>query len=260
MPLVNVTCDAGVVRIELNRPQTVNALSLQLAEDLLAVAAPYAARPDVKALVLSGAGRGFCAGADVAETPALLKESAYHQVTAHARMQRILEDFERLPVVKIARIHGGCVGAGLVLATLCELRVATPTAVFALPELAFGIPFSMAGLPRLARLIGPTRAADLLLTTRRVNGEEALAMGLVTAVATEDEIDAVVDSWASTVAAHPSYLVANAVTRLREVSESLARSDRSDLDALVLASMDPESARQSQAYAQSVVGSDARPG
>ena len=117
----------------------------------------------------------------------------------------------------------------------------------------------MAGLPRLTRLIGPTRAADLLLTTRRVNGEEALAMGLVTAVATEDEIDAVVDSWASTVAAHPSYLVANAVTRLREVSESLARSDRSDLDALVLASMDPESARRSQAYAQSVVGSDARP-
>ncbi|MEU1592867.1 enoyl-CoA hydratase/isomerase family protein [Streptomyces sp. NPDC005708] len=252
--LVEVTRETGVVRIEMNRPEAMNALSRELAEAVVETASEHAADPGVRALVLSAAGRAFCAGADLHETPRLMRQPIDDQVAAHTHMQRLFERFERLPLVKIAEIGGPCVGAGVVLASLCELRVATPQAFFCLPELSFGVPFSLAGLPRLLRAVGPTLAAEMLLTGHRLYADEALARGLVTRVCGADEILGVVDEWTSTITGLSRLLVTNAVSRLREANESLLSSDRYDADSLVLASMDPDSARLSAMYASSITG------
>jgi enoyl-CoA hydratase/carnithine racemase len=250
---VDVRFSDGVIDVELQRPASLNALNHQLADELVAATADFAARPDAKVLVLRGAGRAFCAGADVGVADAVTP-SAYDQVLGHQRMQSVFGTFERLPVVKIAQVHGHCVGAGFVLAAMCELRIASPDAQFSIPELDFGIPFSMGGLPRIARYIGMTRTADLVLTGRRMPAEEAVAAGFVTRVVPAGDLAATVRETAKAVARHPSYLLMETVTRLREAGEELLAGGRSDLSSLTLATLDPECRDVMAAYAQRVLG------
>jgi enoyl-CoA hydratase/carnithine racemase len=243
----------GVIDVELQRPASLNAISQQLADELVEATAGLAHRPDAKVLVLRGAGRAFCAGADVGVADAVTP-SAYDQVIGHQRMQSAFTAFERLPVAKIAQVHGHCVGAGFVLAAMCELRIASPDAQFSIPELDFGIPFSMGGLPRVARYIGLTRTADLVLTGRRMPAEEAYAAGFLTRVVHAAELDDVVRRTAAAVARHPGYLVSETVTRLREAGEELLAGSRSDLSSLTLATLDPECRDVMAAYAERVLG------
>jgi enoyl-CoA hydratase/carnithine racemase len=250
---LDVRFEDGVIDVELQRPASLNAINRQLADELVAATAGLAARSDAKVLVLRGAGRAFCAGADVGVAD-VVTPSAYDQVLGHQRMQSVFAAFERLPVAKIAQVHGHCVGAGFVLAAMCELRIASEDARFSIPELDFGIPFSMGGLPRIARYIGMTRTADLVFTGRRMPAEEALTEGFLTRVVPAEQLGDVVRETAATIARHPGYLVMETVTRLREAGEELLAGSRSDLSSLTLATLDPECREVMSAYAQRVLG------
>jgi enoyl-CoA hydratase/carnithine racemase len=167
-------------------------------------------------------------------------------------MEQLFRRLEQLPVVKIAKIEGPAIGAGLVLASLCEIRIMTPQAFISLTELDFGIPFSMGGLPRLVRLVGLTAAADMLLTGRRIHGDEAHRIGFASRLVAPERIDEVVTEYLTTTSSRSPFLVANAVRRIRETAEDLAPSWRSDIDSLVLATHDPLSRQQSTRYASRI--------
>ncbi len=156
--------------------------------------ADLARDPDLRLAVLSGAGgRAFVGGADIDEIAALDHASARSFITL---VHRCCDACRRLPVPVIARIEGYALGAGLELAAACDLRVAGDNAVFGMPEVAIGIP-SVVEAALLPRLVGEGRARRLLLTGETIGAAEALAWGLVDAVAAAGDLDAAVDRFAA---------------------------------------------------------------
>jgi enoyl-CoA hydratase/carnithine racemase len=178
-----------VARITLNRPDRRNALSSQMWFGLLDITARLASEPSVKVALITGAGdAAFSAGADIAEMRDGLADPS-----AMKRMQQAVLDaqaaWERLPIPTIAVIRGACTGGGCGLALACDLRLATPDAFFAIPPAKLGLAYSLADTKRLYDLVGPSRAKEILFTGRRVNAEEALALGMINEIAPSDALE-----------------------------------------------------------------------
>jgi enoyl-CoA hydratase/carnithine racemase len=178
-----------VARITLNRPDRRNALSSQMWFGLLEITARLASEPSVKVALITGAGdAAFSAGADIAEMRDGLADPS-----AMKRMQQAVLDaqaaWERLPIPTIAVIRGACTGGGCGLALACDLRLATPDAFFAIPPAKLGLAYSLADTKRLYDLVGPSRAKEILFTGRRVNAEEALALGMINEIAPSDALE-----------------------------------------------------------------------
>jgi enoyl-CoA hydratase/carnithine racemase len=167
---------AVVAEIMLDRPP-VNALSTALARSLTATCAEIAAEPSVRAVVLSGApGRAFCAGADLKERAGMTDAAiAAQRPVVRAVYGAVLG----LPQPAIAAVHGFALGGGCELALSCDLIVADETAVFGLPEVTVGLVPGGGGTQLALRRLGAGRAADLVLTGRKVAIDEAERIGLV---------------------------------------------------------------------------------
>jgi len=178
---VHVTLDGqdGIFTLTLRRPDVLNALSTALCREVLAALARVADDPGARALILTGEGRAFCAGADLKEREGATPEALW----SHNRsIFQIPLEFERLPVPTIAAVNGAALGGGCELALGCDLRWAAETAVLGCPEVTRGIIPAAGGTQRLPRLVGPSRALALILTGERVTAQEAYRIGLVDAV------------------------------------------------------------------------------
>ena len=174
---VEVERRAGVAWITLNRPESINAINDSIRQHVPAALQALDANPDVHVIVVRGAGeRGFCAGADLKERPAV--ENPLDARVLRARTTWI-ESFDRVAKPVIAQIHGFCLGGGLEIALACDLRIASADAVFALPETGLGLIPGGGGTQRLPRIIGLGRAMDMLLTGERIDASEALRSGLI---------------------------------------------------------------------------------
>lgn len=185
---------AGLATLTLNRPAALNALSRELAARLLSVARDLAARPDLRVVVLRGAGeRAFCTGADLKERATLTPgEKGEHTATIAAAADALAA----LPAPTIAAIHGHALAGGLELALACDIRYAADTASLGLTEVTIGI-FPGAGGPvRLSRLIGPGKARELIFSGRRIDAAEALRCGLVEQVVPAAGLDVAVQELA----------------------------------------------------------------
>lgn len=176
MPYRHLRIDAegGALRLTLDRPDVLNALSLELLEELADALRGPAAAPEVRAVLITGAGRAFCAGADLADTPVdadigPLLERYYEPVVLGIRELR-------KPV--IAGVNGVAAGAGLSLAAACDLRIVSSAAQFALGFTGIGLVMDAGCSHFLPRLIGVGRTMELALSNRRVGAEEALRIGL----------------------------------------------------------------------------------
>jgi len=135
----------------------------------------------LRCVVLTGAGdKAFCAGADLKERAGMSDDDVHR---FHDGLRRALRAIEEAPQPFVAALNGAALGGGLELALACDLRIAADTAQLGLPEVSLGIIPGGGGTQRLPRLVGVARAKDLVLTARRVGAGEALAMGLVTAIA-----------------------------------------------------------------------------
>ena len=166
-----------VAEIMLSRPEAMNAISTELAGELAWACAETAAAPEVRAVVLSAAGeRAFCAGADLKERSTMTDADILRQRPA---MRGVFGALLALPQPAIAAVHGFALGGGCELALACDLIVADDTAVFGLPEVTVGLVPGGGGTQLAARRLGPGRAADLVLTGRRVGVDEAERLGLV---------------------------------------------------------------------------------
>jgi enoyl-CoA hydratase/carnithine racemase len=167
--------EAAVAEIILDRPEAMNALSTAMAARLAAVCADLAADSGIRAIIMAAAGRAFCVGADLKERAAMSDAQLMAQRPVfRAAFGSVLA----LPQPVIAAVHGYALGGGCELALSCDLIVADETAVFGLPEVTVGLVPGGGGTQLALRRLGPGRAADVVLTGRRVDAAEAERLGL----------------------------------------------------------------------------------
>jgi len=177
--------ETGILQITLNRPGALNALSAGLMEELYQTF--LAAKEDraIKALLITGEGKAFCAGADINQ---LAKLDGKTGLDFAMRGQMVFRTLEQLGKPSLAVINGFALGGGCELAMAATLRIASSAAVFGQPEVKLGVLPGFGGTQRLSRLIGKGRALDLCLTGRNIKADDALAWGLVTEVVAPDEL------------------------------------------------------------------------
>ena len=189
----------GVAWLHLDRPQALNALDRPLTAALDEALDEVAAREDLRVLIVSGRGRAFCAGNDIAEMATLSRDEA---TALAARQAALMERFSRLPQVTIAAVDGYALGGGCMLAIAQDLRIASDRARLGLPEVTLG--FNPAyGIARLLDIVGGGVARDLLLTGRTVRAQEALRLGLVNRVVAAATFSEMVGTWAREIAQAP---------------------------------------------------------
>lgn len=177
--------DGAVAHISLNRPQVVNAYNIQMRDDFSEALSAVQLDQEVRALLITGEGRGFCAGADLTEFGSAPSQVIARQVRWERDIWGQLVNLDK-PIV--AAVHGYCIGSGLEIALLCDLRIAAAGTVFALPEVQLGMIPAAGGTQTLPRSAGRSQALDLLLTGRRIQAEEALTMGLVTRLSAPESL------------------------------------------------------------------------
>jgi enoyl-CoA hydratase len=206
MPTVISERRPPLVHVHINRPDARNAVDRPTAEALAEAFGAFEQDPELRVALLSGAGGNFCAGADlkaVAADPSRMNrlEPEGDGPMGPTRMQ--------LSKPVIAAVSGYCVAGGLELALWCDLRVADETAVFGVFCRRYGVPLIDGGTVRLPRLIGQSRALDMILTGRGVDAREALEFGLVNRLVPAAELAAAAEQLALQLAAYPQRCLRN---------------------------------------------------
>jgi enoyl-CoA hydratase/carnithine racemase len=183
-----------VASLTLSRPEQLNALDDGIRFSLTDVLTELEEQPEVRVVVLRGAGRAFSAGADLRATayPPIEGDWATRRHRA-GTWQRLLEQFDRLPQVTVAGLHSHVIGGAALLAAACDIRIAAPNTVLRIPELAIGIPLTWAGIPLLVREVGLPATRDWVMSCRPVLVDELARTGFVTRLAAEGALDAAVD-------------------------------------------------------------------
>jgi enoyl-CoA hydratase/carnithine racemase len=176
-PIITSRPADGIAEITLNRPEAMNSISSAMAAELTRACAELAAAPEVRVVVFGAAGeRAFCAGADLKERAGMTDADIMRQRPV---IRAVFGALLALPQPAIAAVHGFALGGGCELALSCDLVVADETATFGLPEVTVGLVPGGGGTQLALRRLGPGRAADLVLTGRKVGIEEATRLGLV---------------------------------------------------------------------------------
>lgn len=183
---VGVIIVEGIAVATLNRPNRYNALGALIVDELHAMMDEIEKDSKVRALILTGAGdRAFCSGVDLKERREMDSDGRW----AHNRtLNEFAERLAKLQIPTIAAINGLALGGGFEITLACDFRVAVEQAEVGLPEAGLGIIPGAGGTQRLPRLIGPTRAKDLIFTARRIGTSEALKMGILSRVVPADEL------------------------------------------------------------------------
>lgn len=179
------TSGSGIMTITLNRPEKLNALNDEVLQELAVAFSQAKSDNTVKALLLTGSGKAFCAGADISRLAECDAQSGY-QFACDG--QAVFRQLETLGKPSLAAINGFAFGGGCELAMSATLRIAASTAQFGQPEVKLGVIPGYGGTQRLARLVGKGRALDLCLTGRFINAETALHWGLVSEVVEAQEL------------------------------------------------------------------------
>lgn len=216
--------ESGLGRLILNRPDRLNAVGATMLQELAEAARWFDGHRDLRVVIVSGAGRAFCAGADLQDSPLNATEpnatrSWLARREAGQLGLRASDAIEQMHAVTIAQVQGYAVGGGVVLAAVCDLRVVAEDAWFFIPEIDLGIPLAWGGIPKLVREIGPAMTKELVMTCRRFGAVEAKAIGFVNRVVPLAQLESEVEALANELLAKPSVPVAitkehvNAVTR-----------------------------------------------
>jgi enoyl-CoA hydratase/carnithine racemase len=178
--------NGSIYTISFNRPAKRNAITVEMLTGICELAESQAGDPDIRAIILKGAGEMFSAGVDFnslgAEVGACLGEAGAGGASLRALTYRFQQYFNRLEAVEIPIIcamHGRALGLGIELALACDIRLMSEDCIWALPELKLGVIADVGGTSRLARLMGPSRAMEIFLTARDYTAQQALDWGLV---------------------------------------------------------------------------------
>jgi enoyl-CoA hydratase/carnithine racemase len=223
--------DDGVATITLNRPQVLNAYNIQMRDDLFAALSAVRDDDEVRVLVMRGAGRAFCAGADLTEFGTAPSPTAARRIRFGRDVWRLLNG---LSVPIIAALHGYVFGSGLEIALLCDVRVAAEGTQFGLPEVRLGMIPAAGGTQTLSPVIGVGPALDMLLTGRRIDSSEAQRLKLISRLAPADYLEAEVDTLARDLASRDP-LVLRAIKQAVKGGRGLTMEQGLDLESRLVA-------------------------
>jgi enoyl-CoA hydratase/carnithine racemase len=250
---LKVSAEDRIGTLILNRPDRLNALSVQTLDEIAQAARWFDEQSSVRAVIVSGEGRAFSSGADLDGFP----QPGQEGLREAADMGRVMADaLEDMRAVSIARIHGWCVGGGLVIAAACDLRVAAEDARFSIPEVDLGIPLAWGGIPRLVREIGPALTKELVITCRPFGAAEALAAGFLNRVVPAETLEVTALELAQQVASKPAIPTFATKRHTNAVTSQMLGTMRgwSDADSLIAALIDPECSESREAYIKSRLG------
>ncbi|HVE52567.1 MAG TPA: enoyl-CoA hydratase [Ramlibacter sp.] len=236
--------DGGVGWITFNHPERRNAMSLDMWRGLAVAADALGRDPQVRVVVLRGAGgKAFASGADISEFEQHRADAAQKKTydAIAARGQVALASLDK-PLV--AMVEGYCVGGGLALALAADVRFAAADARFAIPAARLGLGYDYRGLAVLARLVGPSVAKDILFSARFLEADEALRVGLVNAVVPPADLEGQVMAYATQVAANAPLTVHAAKRAIHHFEHPADAQDAGEIDALVLRCFDSEDYRE----------------
>lgn len=252
---IKVEVAGALGRLVLNRPERLNAINTTMLQEIVEAARWFDHHRELRVVILSGAGRAFCAGADLQSSPAAeaapRRSWIYRREAAQSGL-RAIDALEQMHAVTIAQVHGYAVGGGVVFISACDLRVAADDASFFIPEIDLGIPLTWGAIPRLVRDIGPALTKELVMTCRRFTPAEAKAIGFINRVVSSGEIDSEVNQLAQDLIAKPSVPLVitkehvNAVTRAMGTGATAF----ADGDMLLASIADEESREAALAYAE----------
>jgi 2-(1,2-epoxy-1,2-dihydrophenyl)acetyl-CoA isomerase len=217
-----------VATITLNRPEALNSLTVAMKHALLATLQRARADEQVRAVLLTGAGRAFCVGQDLNEHQAGLESGDTELSTVTEHYNPIVEAITSLPKPVIAAVNGMAAGAGASLAFACDIRIASDNAAFLMAFAKVGLGPDSGASWTLQRLIGAGRATAMMMLAEPVAASQALEMGMVSAVVPADDVHSVADALARKLAAGPTIAYAavkdtTAYAASHSLTESLAR-------------------------------------
>ncbi|MEU8822903.1 enoyl-CoA hydratase-related protein [Streptomyces sp. NPDC048636] len=216
---VNLEVADGVATFRLDRPP-MNALDVATQDRLRELAAEVTRRDDVRSVVIWGGEKVFAAGADIKE----MREMDHAAMVARSgALQESFTAIARIPKPVVAAVTGYALGGGCELALCADFRIAAENAKLGQPEILLGLIPGAGGTQRLSRLVGPSKAKDLIFTGRQVKADEALTMGLVDRVVPAEEVYEQARAWAAKLAQGPAIA-------LRAAKESVDRGLETDLD------------------------------
>ncbi len=246
---IEVRVDGRIGRLTLNQPDKLNPLgTVPLAE--IADAAAWFDTTDASIVIVTGAGRAFSSGFDLREF-AGGADTTPQDSRAQADLGRLMaEAMERMSALTIAAIKGPCVGGGVVLAGVCDLRIAADDTVFSIPEVDLGIPLAWGGIPRLVREIPPAIVRELVLTCRPFDAHEARSLGFVNRVVPRAGLETAVDELAEQLARKAPSVVRATKRQVNTAIENVASTVGAwaDADQLRAALGDPEARAAAQDY------------
>jgi enoyl-CoA hydratase/carnithine racemase len=250
---IHVAVDGPRGELVLNRPEKLNPLSSHTLREIEAAARWLDGHAELKVVVVSGRGRAFSAGADVSSFGGGGAGDRPPRDDADSgwRMARAMDE---LRAVTIAKLQGWCVGGGLVLAAVCDLRVAARSARFSIPEVELGIPLAWGGIPRLVREIGPALTKELVMTCREFGPDEAKAAGFLNRVVADDELDGTVEDLVTTLVGMPKLALLSVKAHTNSVTEAMVSTGRSwsDADGLLAGLRDTEGRDSARRYLERV--------
>jgi enoyl-CoA hydratase/carnithine racemase len=203
-PDLRVSIGGAVAEVRLSRPRARNALSISLMEQLTQAAEGFRRSTKVHAVILTGGKSCFTAGADLADPARQARALTRLEQRQAARLgPDMCAAWEGLEQVTIAAVEGYCIGGGVALAAALDFRIAGAGTWFRLPEIALGMNMSWGALPRLATLVGPSRAKQLAIFCEACTADEALRWGLIDVLTPTGGALAIARQWAAKVAALP---------------------------------------------------------
>jgi len=203
------TKEEGIATITLNRPRALNALTPTMEREWMAAIEDARDDDEVSVLVVTGAGRAFCAGMDMrhegleGEAPSLLKMTKFMRENMHGVALAIAS----LDKPYIGSINGPAVGGGMDFASMCDIRIASKRAKFGMAYVRLGVPPAGGGCYFLPRIVGIARACELIWTSRIIDAEEALRIGYVSQVVPHDELEAATKELATRLAKGPAVAI-----------------------------------------------------
>lgn len=204
-----------VLHIQLNRPKALNALNTQVMEEVLACATAHDADPDIGCILIYGNDRAFAAGADIAELATQSCASMYAQ-NFFAGWDR----FAALRTPKVAAVAGYALGGGCELAMMCDVIIGSESARFGQPEIKIGCIPGIGGTQRLTKLVGRARAMDMILTGRMIDAQEALQIGLISRLVSDDALGSVSAEIAALIASYAKDIAMMARSCVVEAEQS----------------------------------------
>ena len=216
---VSLHVDDGVATMRIDRPK-MNALNRAVQEEIRAAAHEATSREDVRAVVVYGGEKVFAAGADIKEMAELSYTDMVHR---SGELQSAFTAVATIPKPVVAAVTGYALGGGCELALCADIRIAGESATFGQPEILLGIIPGAGGTQRLSRLVGPSRAKDIIFTGRFVKAEEAAAIGLVDQVVPDDQVHEAALTWARRFTGAAAYA-------LRAAKQAVDRGLEVDLD------------------------------